>query len=170
MTPRDPNDRTSWTYTALCWLRRPGRATEETSYPKPIKLGGMMASGCVRSRIRLADGVSCTDCHALASARRAAPDPAASAAPWRNLRRFITISPGKVALSQKRLGWLHWSAKRRACYFDRSTKEFAAFGYIEPVQILASESEVGNGSVFGESSGSSAMCRFPHSATRFCKF
>ncbi len=103
-----------------------------------------MASGRVRSRISLADGVSRIGCHALASARRAAADPATSAARWRNLRRFITISPGKVALSQKRLGWLHWSANRRACYFDRSTKEFAAFGYIEPVQILASASEVGN--------------------------
>src|SRR5712691_4488178 len=99
MTPRDPNDRTSWTYTALCWLRRPGRATEETSYPRPRKSGRMMASGCVRSRISLADGVSCIGRHALASERRTTADPATSAAPWRNLRRFITISFDVLALT-----------------------------------------------------------------------
>ncbi len=60
-----------------------------------------MASGCVRSRISLADGVSCIGCHALASARRAAADPATSAAPWRNLRRFITISREGHALTKE---------------------------------------------------------------------
>jgi hypothetical protein len=58
-----------------------------------------MSSGWVRSRTSLAVGVSSINCPALASARRAAVDPATSAAPWRNLRRFITTSPGDHVLT-----------------------------------------------------------------------
>src|SRR5207245_2708761 len=50
---------------------------------------------------------------------------------------------------QRRLGRLHRSPRRYAFHFNGTPKKLAAFGQVEPIQILAGEGQARNGSVFG---------------------
>src|SRR6185437_12434743 len=73
-------------------LSRPGRATDEISYPRPMKSGAIMPSGLSRTVTEY--------CAGAAKAERAASAPAARTLLARKSRRFIS-SPGGVIAADK---------------------------------------------------------------------
>src|SRR6516164_1676421 len=84
MMPLEPNVRQSRTYAEFVALRRPGRATDEISYPRPTKSEGMVAIVREVSRVSLARTPS-----GRALPNEAASVPAINAAPLMKSRRRI---------------------------------------------------------------------------------